>query len=443
MALNNTTFFTVVGKYIKTVNVFDGLLTTIQTGSDDIEGVLETNNLTRLFAEIPGLFTGYQNNVVGWIEATNGLVSEVITDRDFVREQIPVQGDSLNSILLALIEYMNDEADHVTASVVTIGSVTDNVTSTTIGDLIVNKMLDGVSAPMSDGLPSREYRGLDSQLSVPDDTIYAQCTQKNDDGQEVWQLFSSAPSTGAFQVQDEAAGAGPILRTANSDAGGLGVSNGSLETYTTTDVPDGWTMTGTVTTDYLENNTASRVFRGSSSLQINTTATALKQQIFNATYNKLYMLSVQVARDDTDPGGSTMDVVLSVENSDGSVVYFTSTTEIAKPAGSSDIFVPAYLHWYLDDQYDNQDVYIKILVNNFVSSPTSLWLDEVLINAPVYYNGVNFSILRGVTEFSLGDRFAVDVDNDEAGVIQNYFRKAYRIQLPTDGTPSIADNLAT
>jgi len=443
MALNTTTFFTVLGKYIKNVNVFNGLLSTIQTGSDDIETILESNNLTRLFGPIPNLFNGFKANVVLWIERMNGLVSEIITDRDFVREQIPVQGEDLNSILLALIEYINDESDSVTASVISVGSVSDNVTSTTIGDLVIDTTLDGVTSPLFGGIATKEYRGLTSQMAVPSDTIYALCVAKASDGQETWNLFSTAAKTAGYQIQDEAAGPGPSIQTANSDPSSLGVGNSDFETFTTTNVPDSWTMTGTVTTDYLENNAAKYVFRGSSSLRINTSGTALKQQVFSTVPNKLYMTSLQVGRNDADPASSALDIVLSVENSDGSTVYFTKTTTINLPASSSDVFVPAYLHWYLDDQYDPNDVYVKVLINNFALTPTVAYLDEVVVSAPSYHNGVNFSILRGVDEFSVGDRFAVTITNNEAGVIQSYFRKGFGVQLPTSGSPTIADSLAT
>ena len=447
MALNNTTFFTVLGKYIKSVNVFEGLLSTIDTNQTAIEDVLESNSITRLYDNIPTLFTGYKNSVVSWMSQTNALAAEVITDREFVREEIPTQGEDLTSILLALIEYMNDQGtpDTVKESTVTVGSVGDNIASGTYaGDLIVGTTLDGINSPVNGAPASREYRGLTTEMSVPDDTIYCQCISKPDDGQETWQLFSTASKTDAFQIQEEAAGQGPTLRTANTSTGALSVTNGDFELFTTTDEPDGWTTTGTVTTDYGENNTTTYVFRGSSSLQVNTSGTVFKQQITGAVHNKMYMLSLQVGRNAGDPGGSTLDVVMKAENSDGSTEYFTRTQTIAKPT-SGDEFVPAYLFFYLDDQYDVNDLYIEITINNFVSVPTVAYLDEVLISAPVYYNGCCFSVVRGKDEFQVGDRFNVDIDNDEAGVIQNYFRKAFKVQLPTatSGSETIADSLAT
>ena len=52
MALNFTTLFTVIGKYVKSLNIFFGFLTQIQTGIDDIEAILETNTLNRLAPEL-------------------------------------------------------------------------------------------------------------------------------------------------------------------------------------------------------------------------------------------------------------------------------------------------------------------------------------------------------------------------------------------------------
>ena len=170
---------------------------------------------------------------------------------------------------------------------------------------------------------------------------------------------------------------------------------------------------------------------------------SLKQQIHNVIHDKLYMLSVQGIRDHTDAGGSTLDIVLSVEDSSGGPVYFTSTTVVAKPS-AGDLKKPATLHWFLDSQYDNQDVYIKILINNFVGPPTKfIYLDEVLVSAPVYYNGINFSMLRGEVEFEVGDRFESTITNNDDGVFQTYFRKTFGIQLPSvAGAGTEPDSLA-
>ncbi len=445
MALNVTTFFTVIGKYVKTVNVFDGLLATVSSAETDIENILESNSLTRLFANIPGMFEGFQNQIVNWMSSTNGLVSNVITDRDFVREGIPVQGDDLNSILLALIEYMNDQStpDTILESAVDItNTINDNISATAaIGEWIINAKLDGVTPPIPGGLASKEYKNLTSELAVTTDTIYCQCISKPADGSETWKLFATAAKTGGYEIQGESPGDGPSFSTANSSSGGISVANGDFETFTTADEPDNWTMAGgAASTDFFEDNTGKFIFRGSSSLRVITTGVSLKQQIHNVVHDKLYMLSVQCARLDTDPG--SMDVVLSVEDSSGGDVYFTNTTTISSPS-SGDEFVSARLHWYLDSAKDNKDVYIKILINNFVSLPVTLYLDEVLVSVPVYYNGVNFSILRGaLVEFEVGDRFDTLITNDDAGVFQTYFRKTYGIQLPSDASPTVADSLA-
>ncbi len=447
MALNVTTFFTVIGKYVKTVNVFDGLLSTVATGQTDIENILESNSLTRLFANIPGMFTGFQNNIVNWISSTNGLVTGVINDRDFVREGIPVQGDDLNSILLALIKYMNEQGtpDTVDQSTITIGAVADNITLTAaIGELLINAQLDGITPPIAGGIATKEYKGLTSELAVTTETIYCECISKPADGSETWKLYSTAAKTGGYEIQGESPGDGPSFSTANTSSGGISVANGDFETFTTTNVPDGWTIVqGSATTDFSKNNATDFIFRGSSSLKIeDTNDVELKQQIHNVVHDKLYMASVQVGRLDTDPG--TMEVTISVTNSDGTVVYGTNTDVIASPS-DGDEFVPVYVHWYLDSQYDNQDVYIRILIDTFVSIPVNCYLDEVLISVPVYHNGVNFSILRGaLIEFEVGDRFSSLITNDDAGTFQTYFRKVYGVQLPSasGAGETVADSLA-
>ena len=444
MAINYTNLFTVLGKYIKTVDDHHALLSTIETLKGEIGTELENASLIRLFDSIPSTFDGFKSDVSGWISSIISQATVVLTDRDFVVEELPIINSDIESVLKGLIEDMVSQDEDVLESTVTIGSVTDNISDATSGDLLVDSTLDGITSPYPNAPAVKEYLGLTSQLAVDSDTVYCECiSDASGDGNETWKLFSKGSATSPYQIQEESAGEGPTLNTANSSAGLITVSNGNMETFTVADTPNNWTMTGTVTTDYSENNASSYIFRNTSSLAISTSGTSLKQQLNNVTKSKMYLTSLQVARPDTDVG--TMDVVISIENSDGSTVYKTNTTTVSVPSSSSDLFIPVKLYWWVDDSVDTNDVYLKITVNNFVSSPTlDLYIDEVLTTCPVYYNGVNFTVLRGKTKYIVGDRFSVNISNDNAGTIQTFFRRAYDVQLRTISSgPSINDSLAT
>jgi hypothetical protein len=76
-------------------------------------------------------------------------------------------------------------------------------------------------------------------------------------------------------------------------------------------------------------------------------------------------------------------------------------------------------------------------------SAHAVYIDTGAMGPVVYHGGVHANIVRGKDKFLKNDRIRVAVSNNEAGVVQTYFGKAYLAQLPSSGSPSIADTVAT
>ena len=66
MAINYTNLFTILGKYVKALNTHQGFFTTIQTGIDDIEGILESNSLNRLAGNMHTVMERANRDVEQW-----------------------------------------------------------------------------------------------------------------------------------------------------------------------------------------------------------------------------------------------------------------------------------------------------------------------------------------------------------------------------------------
>jgi hypothetical protein len=85
------------------------------------------------------------------------------------------------------------------------------------------------------------------------------------------------------------------------------------------------------------------------------------------------------------------------------------------------------------------------LVIKWTGTPSAhnIFIDGGGVAPVTYHNGVNFMVYAGTDKFIRNDRFSLTVSNDNNGVFQTFFRKTYGMQLPSTGSPTNADTLAT
>lgn len=86
---------------------------------------------------------------------------------------------------------------------------------------------------------------------------------------------------------------------------------------------------------------------------------------------------------------------------------------------------------------------LVVQVASTLSNAVALYVDSLALAPVDYHGGVGANLVAGATRFVAGDRFSFSAANNQAGKLQDFFRQWYRFQLPSSGSPSIDDALAT
>ena len=97
-------------------------------------------------------------------------------------------------------------------------------------------------------------------------------------------------------------------------------------------------------------------------------------------------------------------------------------------------------------------VYLRIHVSTAITNTKIVYFDDCRFvqMAELYAGGPSVAILSGSTPFAQGDYYTLTSTNDRAGLIQEWFERAFAMRergllLPYDtgGTETIVDTLAT
>jgi len=200
MALVTTNLFTVLGKYVKTINVIDAYITAAEASKDEIFVEIELENLEDAFVGVPGQFESYKSGFAGWIQTLITNTTGVLTDEEYVLDELAISSFDVVSVLNAIYDHMDDADEYITPSVVTLGGADADIASTDIFNgtelppaLFVGRTLDGVNSPGNGVTAHIRYDGLESQLARSD-TVYAKLTNNDTIGAESAQLFSTLPA---------------------------------------------------------------------------------------------------------------------------------------------------------------------------------------------------------------------------------------------------------
>lgn len=458
MALNYTDFFTVVGKYIKSLNTLFGFLTQITTGLSDIETVLEANTLNRLTVQLHPTFEQMKRDVEGW---TNDIIGElrsiVITDRDFVRDSLILQNTDFNSIIQEIINDMINQSETVERSVgIAFGESFENGDTffIIVGDetsaATANK-LDAVTPPGSGFPASRHYADLITQLysANVDYDLQVECVSTEGDGTEQMQIIPFHPETPAFRDQVESPGSSDIFPSAVNETifGSEGLFNDFVSNS-----PIGWTMGGGVElTDWAKYNVS---FREDFALVIKSANVTLTKSLLGLTPGRGYFSNLMIANPDiilsgdhvnTGNGEVGVTTTLSGQKKDGTI--WTSTITVTKfTGGVSFEWLPAR-HLFIPPL----NIIPETITITFEIDPdTNDWtiIDEAVLVPARYWDSMAYMATRGKLEDALivGEKLSSRQQpfNNNVGVFQSFFRKAFKFQLPTatSGSETIADSLA-
>jgi hypothetical protein len=243
---------------------------------------------------------------------------------------------------------------------------------------------------------------------------------------------------GQWDTEVNGSGTGPTFETLN---GGSIIQNPDLELWTSTNSPNSWTKTGTAGVHIFREST--NIYRGTYSLKFLGTGAqatiAVTQTITSGILvpRKRYCFTIRYKASAVDTASQTLTIQFTGTG------YSATSTEKITVAG--DVFDTS---WTLKTFYINMpanipsDFAISISVTGTLNSGKILYFDSIGFEAVTYHGGIGFTAVAGSTPFVRGDKFTFDVTNNQAGLIQDFFRRGYGVQLPSSASPTISDNLA-
>lgn len=434
--------FTDLGCVIAQVNEVATDLSDWDDRLNAIQGELADNQDVALEPAIR-IVDSIKTSLSGTRASLSAICDIRLTDYDTIVSQLLISSTDVISVLDALIYRMRTDSEYIRGSVVTVGSVVAAPSNIGNGTVLVTKVLDGYSSPVSNFQPHPEYLNLNSEVSV-DETIRVIVTgdsysERTTAGQESLSINGLPSQNEKWGTGVEGSGDGPSVST--TQAGGI-LQNSSFELFSTTDTPDSWTIvTGTVTTNIAREATIT--YAGSYALKLIGTGAAasisVSQTIAGAVFPLRGYCCTFRYRASAAEGvaGKTFTVSLFgtgyTAGSSEKVTMDGTALPTSYTLGSFFVNLPSVVPG---------DLSLKV---SFTGTPTvTLYLDDFGFTPVTWHNGVGIAVVAGSTNFVDGDYFTFTIDNDKAGTFQEYFRRNYEVQLPskTDGTETISDTLS-
>jgi hypothetical protein len=446
MAVNYTNLFNGIGEHIQRVNDFRGYYSDLDTDLSQI--ATDMNSIGRLdvHSGTEELFLGYKAALLGWIQGMRGKIDLLLTHRTTILEELAVGSSAdVQTVLFNLIRDMNDNTVTVNRSTVTLGSVTTDCQNSSIGTVLTGKVMDRVSAPVSGGRANPEYKGVDCELAVASETMVFTCTQDGETGAssggELWSWLGEPTSRDPFSYENRGSGTGPSLRTLNAETY---LSNLDFEDFTAS-APDDWTIaTGAAGSTIDDETGASNIYGGSTGLKLLGNASIASIEITQALPvsrllpGKRYCFAIWVKGNASISAGTLTIILKGTGYTAGSTEKIEMNQAALAAQTSFDI---EYFFVTMPDVIPD-DLYLSIALAG-TPSAHAIYLDTGAFGPVVYHGGVHACIVAGKNAFLKNDRLRVTNTNNESGVVQTYFGKAYKVQLPSSGSSSINDNVAT
>lgn len=450
MAINYPKLFGDIGKAIKASNGYASIAST--TLPADLTSVLQqlgTGSTTfgdavGPGAALPGQYANFQNNVVAWRQGLLQFAKARLNDNDTVLSQLnlPV-GVSLPTLLVALMQDMVNAPQNVQANTVTLGAPSLLAGTLGNGTVLMDKILDGFNAPVANGFATLFYNGLNSELAV-NETQQFTCTQDSgfpgtSEGGESW-AWTGGPSYGQFDYHPEGSGSGPSITTAHA---ATILQNLNFNTWSG-NVPSQWTVDSGSSAVFQETGTPANLFRGASALRFtgNGTATIQISQAPSLTQlqpRRRYCFTARVKQ----TGALAGNLVIKFNSASGA--YTAAGSEQINTAASGIPGTYTLYNFFINfPAITPGDLRLIISAQNTLTSGANLWVDSCSFAPVIYFGGVNATIISGTQPWTVGDRISVPVANNQAGLIQEFFRRGFYCQLPSvPAGPTLGNGLAS
>jgi hypothetical protein len=461
-----TDLFTCAGKFVKAINEFRGMAGGYSTPKPNLKTLFDTDLAPTLttklrYDTLEGLlnqFEIFKDQGVSWGTDLSNFVTRLISDRTFIVEKLPGlgSGPSTEEILKEIIRamYTHSTARTVASNTVLVAINAYAASNVGNGKVLLTKYLDGVTPPSIGWLTHELYNDLASEMSASE-TMVLTCTSDEPnsgrpEGEEVFSLKGQPTSGAIFGWRTEGSGVSTSVSTLNSHQL---VTNKDFALWVD-DVPTGWTVdAGLAGTHIIEETTDAHIHRGESSLQLKGDGSQASIQISQPipiglfTPNKMYCVSCYVKGNASVAAGT---LTINFESPSGAYVAGSTLT-----GGVAEQIVMNAAALAAQTSYGEEYFFIIMpgtipddleLVIKWTGTPTNnapIRIDSLAVGPVTYANGVGMVVLAGSTPWIKNDRIEVAVSNNNQGVFQDFFRRKYRCQLPSSGSPTIADNLAT
>lgn len=544
------------GRLLKAINSYNTLeVTTLPADLKNIVDPYEAADLTAIIATIYDFYQQQgQQAIVQLRQGLAGFFDQTLQDPVTVLQPLALLSNDVQTIIAAIIEQAIIDAQTFQRSTVTVGSVVAPTTPANKGNgvALVTKVLDGYNAPIFGGNANLNYRGLNSELAVPSETMLVQVVGDSmsnglSEGAEQWQ-WTGGPAYQPFDWNTEGSGAGPGVTSAEGvslltdgnfenwtdsatptnwtvDAGAARISQESstiyrglyalkfagdgstatiqvgqsvspsnltnrrrycvplwvrcssvpasgtfiakftgtgysaasvtpeVQTLQISGTPAGGTFTiswvgpygGTQTTAAIAYNAtaaqiqaALRLLRGLESVVVANTAGAPPDQTVSITFHGVPGDVNQITADITGlTGGSPAKAIATT-------VPGVEGEQINLPAAAFPVANTWVLRWFWVNLPDiiPSDWKLTIATTGTLSNAVNVFVDSVDFSPAAYHGGVGLVIVPGSTRFLNGDRLTFTLANSE-GVFQQFARRWYKSQLPSAGSPTISDSLAS
>lgn len=445
MAINYPNLFAAVGECIQRTNNYVGYYAELDTDLSQLQSDLQSGSFLDAAEGLVTRYTQFKGQVLNWIGLTIATAAQVLTHRVNVLEELNLPyGISQDAVLQAIIKDMIANAESVDQSTVTLSVVTEDKDNTNAGTVLVDKVLDGINQPAAGYPANLDYMGLDSELAI-DDAMFAVCTIDKDTGgvagSEQFQIGGKpAQANGKYSWEEFGSGLGAAMFPAQANSV---ISNFTFEDFTS-DVPTNWTLdAGTAATTVLEDTgTVYGGNGGTSALRFKGNGAQASQQVSQTgswQAGRRYLVAVYVLGDATIAAGA---LTIQLEGTGYSAGSSEKITMNAAALAAATSWVLKYFFVNIPKEVPS-DLKLVIKVTGTLTNNANVRFDYGGMTPVAYINGHCVAVVAGSEYFVKGDKFTWTVTNDGAGIVQTFFGKAFRCQLPSDGTPTIADTVAT
>lgn len=464
-----TDLFTALGRLVKSINEIREMATgstvsgtprpnlpdLLYDGTDGVAVNFADVERYDVIDELVDVFEGFQDGAARWADTLAAFGDRLFSNRPEVVEKLPgLQNTDVQSILAEIIKDMNANSKTIAQNVVALGSET-YVTGNNGDGLVVSTLyLDGVTPPSPGYLAHEDYNDVKTELILPE-TMLLECVADSQtdglpEGEETFEVRGGLSSGAKFGWRTEGSGVRKRIQTLNSSQI---VANKDWELWSS-DAPSGWTVeTGTAGTHIVQESNASNVLRGSSSLKLvgdgSLAEIKLSQAISQGLLvpNRMYCLAIYVKGNASLAQGS-----LTVQFESPSGAYTASSTQtggVAERIVMNAAALQGQTSYGLEHYFIiapaiiPEDLKLAILLNGTPTNAQPIYLDSLAFGPVDYVNGFGIGIVAGADPWLRRDRIEKPVANVSSGIFQEYFRRQYSLQLPSSGSPSIADSLAT